>query len=219
MEHRDYVDRLGRVLVGSRAGRRDLLREVADHLEDATEAHVAAGLAPEAAARRAQREFGTVAELAPSYQAVLATGLLRRATVVLLLSLLVQPLAWAGGDEEGAGPRAALSAALSRLVETVGMLTIAAAILTLLATGVGRRWFPVGTGFVRAAATTALAASVTIIAISAGMHHAAGGPDLTEGLFAVAVVGVPFSWVGWQAARCLRSLAPARGDGSRATPA
>ena len=38
MRNEEYVDRLGRVLVGRRSAKRELLREVADHLEDATDA-------------------------------------------------------------------------------------------------------------------------------------------------------------------------------------
>ena len=220
VQHRDYLQHLSRSLVSTRADKRDLLREVAGHLEDATAARVAAGESPLAAARRAEEEFGTVAELAPSYQETLSVGLLRHTCAILLAAVAAQPLVWGWADQGGGTDQRqqGLLAALNHVVEAVGLFSMTAAAAALLATGVGRRWIAVGTRVVRASATTLLIASVAIIGIAAGMQAADSGRPLNY-LFALGVVGLPFGWVGWQAVRCLRSLKPAHDGRHGATPA
>ena len=67
-----YLARLDAALVGPARTRRSLVREAADHLDDATAALVAAGWTEDDAARRAVEEFGPVAEVAAAFQTTLA---------------------------------------------------------------------------------------------------------------------------------------------------
>ena len=69
-----YHGRLQASLVGPRGARRDLLREVADHLEDAVEALEQSGVDGTTAQEVAMREFGTPAEVAPGLQKTLAVS-------------------------------------------------------------------------------------------------------------------------------------------------
>jgi hypothetical protein len=204
----EYVDRLGRVLVGRRSAKRELLREVADHLEDATEAYVADGVDRLQAERLAREEFGSVAGLAPSYQVTLAADLLRRTSTVLAIVLVAQPLAWAWyTGSRATGDGSAFTAALETVVEAVGLLSIGLSVVALLLTGLGTRWLGLRPGVIRAAATAGLAASVVILGLSAAMvttdHHASTFAHVP---FALVVVGVPFGWVARQSWRCLRAV-------------
>ncbi|PRY02006.1 permease prefix domain 1-containing protein [Allonocardiopsis opalescens] len=78
-----YVRGLGRALVGARREKADMLAEVADGLTDAAEAYEAEGLERAEARRRAVADFGTVAEVAPHFQAELHRSQGRRLAVLV----------------------------------------------------------------------------------------------------------------------------------------
>ena len=88
--------------------RTELIREVRDALDDATEAYREAGLPARDAERRAVADFGTPAELAPAYQAELAAGALRglsrRALVIAVLLTAGGDLTWRGSSWSGGPP-------------------------------------------------------------------------------------------------------------------
>jgi hypothetical protein len=138
----DYLRRLDAALVGPRRPRRDLLREAAGHLEDASDAYVAAGYDVEEAAALAVRDFGTVEEVAPGFQETLAVAASRRTALWLVLAVLIQPLAWDGGLDLAAGgpaPEGWLYRALDVSVELGGGIAMLGTLLALLATGLGSR--------------------------------------------------------------------------------
>lgn len=95
----DYMRSLDGALIGPGRLKHDMLTEARHGLVDAAEGYREAGLAEPEAERQAVAEFGTVAELAPAYQAELAMGAarqltLRLALVPVLLSQLAQLMWW-----------------------------------------------------------------------------------------------------------------------------
>jgi hypothetical protein len=129
-------DRL-RELAGRLSGparlKADLLTEARHALLDAAEAYRSGGLPPAEAERRAVAEFGSVAQLAPGYQAELADGALRglawRALAVALVLLTGGDLTWRGSSWSD-GPRPPggyllLSAALNWIWLAVAGLALA----------------------------------------------------------------------------------------------
>lgn len=90
MTIQDPVDRhlaeLERTLRGPARVRRSMLREARDGLHDAVAAHRTDGLAPQEAAVRAVREFGSVREIAPLYQHELVARQSRWAALLLLVA-------------------------------------------------------------------------------------------------------------------------------------
>lgn len=90
-----YVAALERALRGPRRTRRSMVEEADAGLRDAAAAYQRGGLAPEQAAERAVRDFGTVPEVAPLFQDEL-TAQQARATAVLFA--LVFPAMLFGWD-------------------------------------------------------------------------------------------------------------------------
>jgi hypothetical protein len=90
-----YVRRLDRALVGPGRRKADLMREVRDGLEDATEAH-------RGRADLAIAEFGDVRDLAPAYQAELAASATRsvglRVAAAFGVGAFAANLTWQGGS-------------------------------------------------------------------------------------------------------------------------
>src|SRR5688572_20964354 len=92
-----YLAVLDRSLGGPSRVRRGLLREVGDHLEDATEAYCGAGYERPEAEQRALADFGTIGEVLPGFRATVAVASARRTALLLLLALGIQPFLWDGG--------------------------------------------------------------------------------------------------------------------------
>jgi len=162
-----YLRRLDAALVGPRRPRRELLREVADHLEDATEAYVDAGWSTEEAAALAIRDFGTVEEVAPGLQEVLAVAASRRTAVWLVVAVLIQAVAWDGGlDLAAGGPPTDgwLYAVLDATVELGGGIGVVGTLLALVATGVGSRWVPERHRLARLVAVVGTVVAVIVVA-------------------------------------------------------
>ena len=172
--HASYLARLDAALVGPRRARRSLLAEVADHLEDATDALVEAGLDRAEAEQRAVADFGDVAEVAPDFQTVLAAASSRRTATLLLLALGLQPFLWDRGLGLAAAthvsaPDTWLYAALDQAVELTGALVLVGAVLALLANGVGGRWVGYGRPVARATATLSLVGASAMPALCVSM--------------------------------------------------
>lgn len=205
-----YLTGLSRALYGPRRRKADLLAEARDSLVDATEAYEADGLPAREAAERAVQDFGDLAEIVPGYRAELGIAQGRRAAVLLTLVMLAQPIVWREGVWSWNQSPDSGSAAihfLNDLVKTVGMLSIAGAVLAVIASGIGMRYPSVRERWTRVTAQFTLlsCASVTLIgfAMAAGSSIADGNG--LSGLFAFAAfVAVPLLLVGRAAHRTLR---------------
>jgi len=192
-----YLRRLDAVLVGPARARRDLVREAADHLEDATDAYLRAGYAPSEAERRAVADFGSLDQVAPAFQTSLAVASARRTTWLLFAVLAVQPFLWDGPIgvfASGAAPDGVLYRVLDTGVEWLGGLMLAASSVLLVATGFGNRYRRAGRGVARLVAGVALGAAVLITGSGIALTMIAGAPVAAHGLllamFIVAPMGV-----------------------------
>jgi hypothetical protein len=99
-----YLLDLNRALRGPRRAKADLLAEARGALVDATEAAEARGLTTVAAEQLAVAQFGAVAEVAPSYQAELATAQSRRTSLLILAVFLAQCFLWDDASAATGGP-------------------------------------------------------------------------------------------------------------------
>ncbi len=197
-----FVADLARELRGPRALRRDVLAEVRDGLHDAAEAH---GDHPDAAGR-AVAEFGTVAELAPLYQAELTAAQARRTALVVTVLfpalVLGWDLLWSHGVAWTA-PAPPLVAALARVQDVAGA-TAAALGLVLLLAGLRPRARPrrlaaataaVGLGAALVCGGTAVVMNLANAAGTAGMLASSPAAVAAVGLSAAAAVAVLVSSV------------------------
>jgi hypothetical protein len=204
----DYLTGLSRALPGPRRRRADLLAEARDHLVDATEAFEADGLDRDDAEREAVADFGALDEVVPGYRAELAVSQSRQTAMLLFLVLILQPIVW----QEGAWSwnrdpvaETALNDFLQTLVRGIGTVTIAGAVLAVIAAGVGMRYPIVREHVSRATSLFALASSVLISAIGIGMASTSSGSAvLLDYAIVSGFVVLPLVAVGLQAGRCLR---------------
>jgi hypothetical protein len=209
-----YIGELRRRLHGPRRATADLVTEARDGLVDAAAGYESMGLCRRDAERRAVDEFGDVREIAAEFQAELGVAQTRR-TAALVLAIIgaqsaLTEVAWrslaARGTPWQPSPAYAL---LANAVDVTGYVTIAAALLTVVACGIGTRWLRIDGRVARAAGLCAFAvcgyftvASVVLTAFSPiGRTALAGGPMLA----AVAVWLLIQSCIGWSARRCLRA--------------
>jgi hypothetical protein len=204
----EYVARLGAALDGPRRARRDLLLEVAGHLEDATDAYRRAGYEPDEAADRAVADFGTVDEIAPGFRTTLAVSASRRTAAVLLGSLGIQPFLWDGGLDLGAGPHTTapdtgLYAVLDLGIEVGGALLILGAVAALLATGLGNRWHAAGRTVARVTAWSTLAATALMPATGIVMLALAGAREPALWALVALLLVAPMLGTAYSARRTL----------------
>ncbi|WP_460714270.1 permease prefix domain 1-containing protein [Nocardioides dilutus] len=203
-----YLARLDAALVGPGRTRRSLVQEAADHLDDATEALVRAGHDEDAAARRAVEDFGTVAEVAASFQTTLAVAASRRTAWLLLVVLGFQPFLWDSGldlasDTQAERPDFWLVGVLDEVIEIGGGLTLLGAALALVATGIGNRWWSAGRFTARLTGRVALAAAVFVPLTCVVMTLAAGGWTLGFWALVLGLVVLPLGAVAGSARRTL----------------
>lgn len=150
-----YLAALDAALRGPHDAKRELLAEARDHLLDAAEAHEARGADRGSAERRAVAEFGSLAQVAPGFQVELGMAQARRTALLVIGSLMVQPVVWGvawealGGATEPRLPGEA--------VEWLGAGTVAAAFLLVAAVGIGVRRLGARQELVRAAGIFGLA--------------------------------------------------------------
>ncbi|SBT51761.1 permease prefix domain 1-containing protein [Micromonospora auratinigra] len=202
---------LGGRLRGPARLKTDLLTEARHALLDAVEAYREGGLPPTEAERRAVAEFGTVAELAPGYQAELAAGALRRLAVRALALAMVllaggdltwRGSSWSAGPLPPTGYRL-LHASLNGIWSLVALLAVAGLLVGVLAarrgspglSGPGRA---VGHGLTAGLAGGALAGA-TLFGWSVSLwDEALGWPPMIIG-----AVLIGAAWFGLaRAARC-----------------
>lgn len=141
-----YADELDRTLRGPRRLRADLVAEARDGLTDAAEAYEHDGADPETAAGRAVADFGPLRTVASGYQAVLATAQARRTALLFFVVTAAQALGatyeWRSlSVRDGWTFQPGLGySVLARTVDWVGVGNKVAALLVLLATGIGVRY-------------------------------------------------------------------------------
>ncbi|WP_205474087.1 permease prefix domain 1-containing protein [Nocardioides sp. SYSU D00038] len=204
----DHVRELGAALRGPQRVRRGLVREAADHLADATDAYVAAGLDRAAAERRAVADFGTVAEVAPAFQTTLAVASSRRTAWAFLLGLLPQPFLWDKGlnlsaRADDATPDSALTAVLDTGIEMVGAAIFVGTVLSLVATGIGNRWWHAGVPVARATGRFAVVAALALPATVLVSMTLTPGTDALLWLEVAVLLGGPMALSVVLGRRCL----------------
>jgi hypothetical protein len=203
-----YLAALSRSLAGPRRRKADLLAEARDHLADATEALEADGLDRYDAEREAVADFGDLEDVVPGYRAELAISQSRRTAMMLFLALMIQPIVWQAGawawNQDPVDP-SALNSFLQDFVRAVGMVAIAGAVLSVVATGIGMRFAIVREHLSRVTAKFALANAVVIALTGVGMASTStdGRAPLSFTVVGAFVV-LPLALVGLQAGRCLR---------------
>jgi hypothetical protein len=155
----DYLAALTASLHGPAGAKAAMMREVRDGLTDAVEAQARFGVPRGQAALRAVRDFGTPAEIAPSFQRELTIAQTRRTAhvaaiavpVLVVCQLLLHTAARSPDWRLGA-----LAAHLAALATTAGLLAVTA----LAATGPLTRLLPTPHRLPSAVAWTATAAAV-----------------------------------------------------------
>jgi hypothetical protein len=186
-----YVRTVGRRLRGPAGTRRELMRELADGLQDATEAHVRAGLPALVAQARAVRECGPVDTLVAAYQPELAASQGRRTSMLLALLMpglvLLWDLPWmVAGPWNAPAPPAVT--ALSDVITYAGLAAGGCALLALALFVRGARLRrPVGklTGVVGILGVVVLALTFTCSAAMAFLN-----PGETMAVFARSWIGL-----------------------------
>jgi HAAS len=157
-----YLDELGARLLGPRRRRAQILAELRDGLDHATDEHLAAGMSARQAQAAAVARFGSPPAVADAFAGELATAYARRTLALYVLTgplvgiwwlLLRQPDPW----------RAGLIALLAAIpVLPLVVIAIATAAGTLASTGRLMRWLP------EAAPGRALAATAVIAGLCIG---------------------------------------------------
>lgn len=203
-----YLRDLGGELRGPRRVKAGLLREAADHLDDATEAYLRAGLDPDRARARAVADFGSVAEIAPAFQTTLAVAASRRTAWTFFAGTLPQPFLWDSGLEisrrlHAEDPHTPVFAVLDFLVEGVGLVVMLGVVLAIAATGIGNRWIHAGRGIARFTAIGSLVCATVIPATGLTMILLSPGAALPLFAVAVALLVGPMLLVAASARRCL----------------
>ncbi|NAZ76948.1 hypothetical protein GTQ99_16180 [Kineococcus sp. T13] len=128
-----YVHHLGQRLRGPGRARRDVLQEVRDGLDDASDAHAVQGADRREAERLAVAEFGALDRIARELQRELAVRQARWtaawSALALVLLWLLWDLVWASRPDLGGAPP--VVGGLSRLTDVLGLSTAAACLAGL----------------------------------------------------------------------------------------
>ncbi len=155
---------------------------MADHLEDATEAYVAAGYDEPAAAALARRDFGTVAEVAPGLQATLGVAAARRSLLLFVLACLPQAFLWDGGlalaqTAHSEAPDTLVYRLLDVLVEQGGVRRAAGRGRRAGPHRVGQRWVRPAPWMLRTVSASTLTAAVLVIVTGVTMTAMSNGAE------------------------------------------
>jgi hypothetical protein len=156
-----YLKELGRHLRGPRRTRADLLAEARGGLIDTTEGYERRGLSTAEAQRRAVAEFGSMAEVAPGYQAELAVAQSRRTSFLIFVIFVAQCFLW---DDKGGVARGVEHGWMIDMVKWGGGAVMLGALLALAGTARGVRYLGVRRELARA---TAVFGFVVVIAFAA----------------------------------------------------
>lgn len=209
-----YADDLAiRLRVGKR-GRRRIISEVTAHLADLVAEEEAAGLTPQAAARRATTRFGAPEELAAEFNRDCALHSARVAAWALVACVMatvgVAGLANQGGAPAVPWPNPDVYYALPVLLGQVAAISAGTAfLLSVLAPWLLRRTPQNLATAVRAQAVAILALAPVAVVAAGNIAHAAWGVGAMSALVALAVpVALVFS------VRALMRVGTVAGGGS-----
>jgi hypothetical protein len=205
-----HVAALELALRGPHRTRQGMIAEARAGLLDAAEAYQAGGLPPEKAAVEAVREFGTVGEVAPSFQDELTARQGRWAAVqfaVVFPAMLVGwDLLWSSGlvRRGPAAPEVVVS--LARFLDMVNVFIGLAAVALLAATffrAVPPRWVARSVGLT--GAIGAIACGGTSVAMNVAGGHSTvtmltNPAAVTAGVASLVVLAL----IVWQSIRTLR---------------
>jgi hypothetical protein len=202
----DYLRRLDDALVGPRRVKRDLLREAADHLEDAAYAYRDAGYDEPDAASMAVADFGAVDEVAPAFQTTLAVASSRRTAWMLFAFLAIQPFLWDGGlslADARSAPEGVVYAVLDIAVEVVGAVMLLSAVLLVAATGIGNRWLRAGRTLARLTGLVTIGAALWITLTGISMTLLSSGLEPVHWAMLGVFIVAPMSLTAASARRTL----------------
>ena len=152
----EYLDELGARLLGPRRRRAQILAELRDGLNQATDQHLSAGMSAQQAQAAAVAQFGSPQTVAAAFEGELATAYARRIMALYVITgplvgiwwlLLLRPDPWRGG-------LIALLAAIPVLPLILIAVTTAGG--TLATTGRLMRWLPEATPRQALAATAVI---------------------------------------------------------------
>lgn len=162
-----YIASLDKTLRGPKAAKIDLITEARDSLIDAAEAYQRRGLDRAGAESRAVAEFGGLAEIAPGYQAELGLSQARQtAFLVLVVHLIQQTVSeqlWRSHAQHWDGQPAPLYAFFADLVDWLGLATMVASLLAMLACGIGVRYLGSDRRLTRAIGLYALVTTIFFV--------------------------------------------------------
>jgi hypothetical protein len=205
-----HVTALGRRLVGPARLKRDVLTEARDSLVDAAAAYEDAGLPPDDAQRRAVADFGSVARIAPAYQAEVAATYGQRlaglVTALLLTTALLGDRMWQGAPWTGIAPPGGYATA-ARALDWLGYLGIGTAAAGFLALRLRARRGHSGR-VVRVVGYATAAALSSVLLLGAGVYVSTVAiypgaltwpPMLVGGILLSGMLG----YLAWGASRCL----------------
>ncbi|WP_112725743.1 permease prefix domain 1-containing protein [Micromonospora noduli] len=132
----EHLRELAARLQGPARLKSDLLTEARHGLLDAVEAYRESGVPPTEAQRRAVVEFGSPAQLLPSWQAELAVGALRGLSLRMLaiagVGVVAGDLTWRGSSWSGGPPPPAGYQLLAASVDWIWMSALLLAVAGLL---------------------------------------------------------------------------------------
>lgn len=214
-----YAAELGRLLRGPRRLRADLMAEARDGLVDAAEAYEHDGADRDTAAHRAIADFGPLREVASGYQAVLATAQARRTAALVFVITAAQTLSatyeWRSlsQDQDWAFQPGLAYTVLARSVDWVGVGNKVAALLVLLATGIGVRYLGNRPAICRFTGVLTLAVGGFMLvggALLTSLNPAlmASYQDRPYLWFFYAISLVPGVWLAVSAWRCITAARP-----------
>jgi hypothetical protein len=205
-----HVAALERVLRGPQRTRQGMIAEAHAGLLDAAEAYQAGGLPPEKAAVEAVRDFGTVGEVAPSFQDELTARQGRSAAaqfaIVFPTMLAGWDLLWSSGLVRRGPAATEVVVSLAGFLDTVTVFIGLAAVALLAVTflrSVPPRWVTRAVGLT--GAIGALACGGTSIAMNvAGGHSTVTMLRNPAAIAAVVASVVVMALIVWQSVRTLR---------------
>lgn len=204
-----YLKELGRRLHGPRRTRADLLAEARGGLIDMTEGYERCGLSTAVAQGRAVAEFGSVAEIAPGYQAELAVAQSRRTAVTILAIFIAQCFLW---DDTGGVAHGVQYGWLIDMVKWSGGVAMLGALLAYVGTSRGVRYLGVRRGLARVTGVFGIVVAilfaamgtvlVSVHSLDAELMGLSGPPRMIVFLL------VPLAIIAASARRCLRAAHP-----------
>jgi hypothetical protein len=199
-----YLAELGTVLRGPRRVKADLLAEARDGLVDATEAYRDQGHDLRGAERAAVRDFGTLDEVAPSYQAELGWAQARRTSLLVLFVFAMQPLVWgfAFPWATGAAPTEHRTV-VEDVVENLGGVMILVAFLAALTYQSGMRNPAVRERVTRITGITGLVVAAVFVTLGTLLTVWQARPDGISLLWTVGFLLAPMAVIARSAGRCL----------------